>query len=71
MTLKELYNDKVYSELKEFVLEHLREKAIELTFSGQETQHVKLALEVIEDTWTTLDREFGNKKKAEVINKAR
>lgn len=50
---------------------YLREKAVELTFNGEETKHIKLAREILDDTWNRLEQLYGEKQQKPLENPAR
>lgn len=70
--LKRFYQDEeIRIGVKEFLLGYLKEKAVELTFSGEETRHIKLAKETVEEAWNKLDQIYGKKEKVKKENPAR
>ena len=50
---------------------YLREKAVELTFNGEETKHIKLAREVLDESWNKLEQVYGKKEEHQKENPAR
>lgn len=70
--LKQFYSDSATrNSVKEFIMVYLREKAVELTFNGEETKHIKLAREILDDTWNRLEQLYGEKQQKPLENPAR
>lgn len=70
--LKQFYNDThTKDSVKEFIMVYLKEKAVELTFTGEETKHIKLAREVLDEAWNKLEQLYGKKEEKPKENRAR
>ncbi len=70
--LKAFYLDSgTRNDVQEFVMAYLKEKAVELTFNGEETKHIKLAREVLDDAWNRLEQLYGEKAQKPLENPAR
>ena len=70
--LQRFYNDtSTKTDVKDFLILCLREKAIDLAFAGKGTDHIMLAKEVIEEAWNTLEKLYGQKENKEEVNQAR
>lgn len=70
--LKSFYQDvHTRDSVKEFIVLSLKEKAVELTFGGKETQHIKLARELIDEVWNKLEQLYAEKKENKRKNPAR
>ena len=64
-------DDATRDAVKEFLVEHLKTKAIEMAFSGEDTKYLKLAKEIIEEAWNKLINEYGKKENKQIENQAR
>lgn len=72
INLQRFYNDEATrKDVRDFLIEYLKEKAVELTFNGDETKHIKLAGEVISEAWNKLDQIYGKKEQKQKENQAR
>ena len=70
--LKAFYKDEhMRKAVEAFVIEYLREKAAELAFNGESTDHIKTAKEVINEAWNKLEMLYGEKKGQKLNNPAR
>lgn len=65
--LHRFYTDKeMYNEVKKYLIEHLKEVAIENAFKGTDTTGIKEAKIAVDNAFNQLEKEFGEKKKVEV-----
>lgn len=70
--LKQFYLDtNTKDSVKEFILVYLKDKAVEMTFSGEDTKHIKLAREVLDEAWNKLEQVYGKKEEKKKENPAR
>jgi hypothetical protein len=70
--LKRFYQDEhTRNAVKEFLVQCLKEKAVELAFGGRSTAEIKQASEVIDEAWNKLDRLYGKKEEKNKENPAR
>lgn len=70
--LQQFYLDEgVREAVKSFLILCLKDEAVELTFNGQETRHIKQANDIIEKAFNKLEQQYGKKEKKQKENPAR
>jgi hypothetical protein len=70
--LKRFYVDEhTRNAVQEFVVHYLREKSADMAFNGENTNHIKLARDVINEAWNKLEQIYGNKEEVKKKNPAR
>lgn len=70
--LKRFYQDELMrNQVKEFLVQCLRDKAVELAFSGRSTAEIQKANEVIDEAFNKLEHTYGKKEEVKKENKAR
>lgn len=70
--LQQFYNDEhTRDAVKDFLTQFLKEKAGEMAFSGESTEHIKLAKESISEAWNKLELLYAKKEEKKIKNKAR
>lgn len=65
--LHRFFQDKeIHDGVKTFLLEHLKQVAVDKAFEGSDTTGIKEAKLAIDNAFNQLEKEFGEKKKIEV-----
>lgn len=67
--LRTFYNNENQREaVKEFMLECLKEMAVDKSFKGESTDHIKDCKQVVENTFTRLREIYGKQPKPSISN---
>lgn len=70
--IKEFYLDKeMMADVHEYLVQFLRETAIDKVFSRKDVSAIAEANEIIDEAFAKLDEIFGSKPKKKIINEAR
>jgi len=65
--LHRFFQDKeLHDGVKAFLLEHLKQVAVNKAFAGSDTNGIKEAKLAIDNAFNQLEKDFGEKKKIEV-----
>lgn len=72
-SLKDFYlNEGMRNEVKTYLIDFLKEQAIEKTFNKEPTEHIAEAKEVIDKAFNNLEILFASKEEPkEIVNEAR
>lgn len=66
--LQNFFNSQEYTDVKEYFLSHIRDRAIDIALKGEDTKGIKEANLIIENAFAQLQKEFGNKEATKATN---